>query len=150
MTIITGHLDKGDQSDYGKITNIPTKLVINHNYNINETKETIKHGSKSANNLQTWPFEPSEERMCFPRGLLEWVTEAKNVNSSYIFDLWLHVTAKRGNRSEDWFLVDHIITACVKEMSLGCCMQSFKQKNILLSLKMFGINIILNFVFWVT
>lgn len=53
MTIITGHLDKGDQSDYRKITNIPTKLVINHNYNINETKETIKHGSKSADNLQT-------------------------------------------------------------------------------------------------
>ena len=41
MTIITRHLDKGDQSDYRKITNIPTKLVINHNYNINETKETI-------------------------------------------------------------------------------------------------------------
>ena len=27
------------------------------------------------------------------------------------------------------FLVDHIITACVKEMSPGCCMQSFKQKK---------------------
>ena len=47
-------------------------------------------------------------------------------------------------------LVDHIITACVKEMSPGCCMQSFKQKSILLSLKVFAINRILNFVFWVT
>ena len=86
--------------------------------------------------------------MCFPRGLLEWVTEAKNVNSSYIFDLWLHVTAKRGNRSEEIPGRSHNNSLCtVKEMSPGCCMQSFKQKNILLSLKMFGINIILNFVF---
>ena len=117
MTIITGHLDKGDQSDYRKITNIPTKLVINHNYNINETKETIKHGSKSANNLQTRPFEPSEERMCFPRGLLEWVTEAKNVNNSYIFDLWLHVTAKRGNRSEEIPGRSHNNSLCQRNVS---------------------------------
>ena len=26
--------------------------------------------------------------------------EAKNINGSYIFDLWSHVIAKRGNRSE--------------------------------------------------
>ena len=32
MTIITGHLEKGDQSDYRKITNIPTKLVISAIY----------------------------------------------------------------------------------------------------------------------
>ena len=37
-------------------------------------------------------------------------------------------------------LVDNIITACVKEMSPRCSMQSFKQtKNILHSLKMFAI-----------
>ena len=29
------------------------------------------------------------------------MTEAKNVNGSYIFDLRSHVTAKRGNRSEE-------------------------------------------------
>ena len=51
-------------------------------------------------------------------------------------------------------LVDDKIknTACVKEMSPGCCMQSLEKRleflNILLSLIMFAI--ILNFVFRVT
>ena len=51
--------------------------------------------------LQTLPFEPAEESICFPRGLLESVTEAKNVNSSYIFDLGLHGIAKGSNRTEE-------------------------------------------------
>lgn len=61
-----------------------------------------QHGSKPTNyNLQTWPFEPVEESTHFPRGLLEWVVEAKNVIGSYIFDLQSHVIAKRGNCSKE-------------------------------------------------
>ena len=55
--------------------------------------------------------------MCFPRGLLEWVTEAKNVSSSYIFDLWLHVTAKRGNRSEEIPGRSHNNSLCQRNVS---------------------------------
>ena len=37
-------------------------------------------------NLQTWPFEPTEENPRSLRGLLEWLAEVKIVNISYIFD----------------------------------------------------------------
>ena len=48
-----------------------------------------------------WPFEPAEESPCFLRGLLELMTEAKNINIHYIFDVKSHVIAKRGNCSEE-------------------------------------------------
>ena len=38
---------------------------------------------------------------CFLRGPLEWVTDAKNVNGSYVIDLQSHVIAICGNRSEE-------------------------------------------------
>ena len=41
---------------------------------------------KKNYNLQTRPFEPSEKNPSFLKGPLEWITEAKNVNVSYIFD----------------------------------------------------------------
>ena len=61
-----------------------------------------QHGWKPANyNLQMSPFEPTEESLCFLRGLLEWMTEPKNVNVSYIFVLRSHVIAKGGKGSEE-------------------------------------------------
>ena len=39
--------------------------------------------------------------MCFLRGLLESVMEAKNINDSCIFDLQWYVVATRGNSSEE-------------------------------------------------
>ena len=48
-----------------------------------------------------WPFEPAEESPCFLRGLLELMTETKNINIHYIFDVKSHVIAKRGNCSEE-------------------------------------------------
>ena len=48
-----------------------------------------------------WPFEPTEESLCFLRGLLELMTEAKKINIRYIFDLKSHVIAKRGNCSKE-------------------------------------------------
>ena len=66
------------------------------------TKQNKQHGSKSTNyNIQTRPFEPAEESTCFPRGPLEWVTEKKNVQESYIFDLSSHVIVKRGNITKE-------------------------------------------------
>ena len=44
-----------------------------------------------------WPFEPAEEGIPFLRGLLEWMTEAKVVDISYIF----YVIAKSGNGSKE-------------------------------------------------
>ena len=65
-------------------------------------KQNKQHGSKSTNcNLQTRPFEPAEQSMCFLRGSLEWMTEAKNINDSYNFDLRSHVSEKQGNRSKE-------------------------------------------------
>ena len=55
-------------------------------------------------NLQMCPFEPAEESqesLCFLRGLLELMMEAKNINISYIFDVKSHVIAKCGNCSEE-------------------------------------------------
>ena len=61
-------------------------------------KQNKQHGSKPANyNQETWFFEPAEESMCFLRGLLQCVMEAKNMNDSCIFDLQWHVIAKHGN-----------------------------------------------------
>ena len=65
-------------------------------------KQNKQHGSKSTNcNLQTRPFEPAEQSMCFLRRSLEWMTEAKNINDSYNFDLRSHVSEKQGNRSKE-------------------------------------------------
>ena len=111
------------------------------------TKRNKQHGSKSTNyNPRTWPFEPAEESTFFPRDPLYWVMEAKNVNSSYIFDLWSHVIAKRGNRSQEIAGRWQNNSLCQRNMSSGCCVQSFEQKNIvcwntLLSWKTFAINI---------
>ena len=46
-------------------------------------------------------FEPTEESLCFLRGPLEWMTEAKSINVSYIIDLKEHVIVKSGNCSEE-------------------------------------------------
>ena len=65
-------------------------------------KRNKQHGSKSNNNnLQKWPFERAEENLCFLRGPLDCVTEAKNVNVCYNFDVRSHITAKRDNGSEE-------------------------------------------------
>ena len=48
-----------------------------------------------------WPFEPAEESLCFLRGPLELMTEAKNINISYIFDVKSRVIAKCGNCSKE-------------------------------------------------
>ena len=37
----------------------------------------------------------------FSRGPLEWVTETKNAQESYIFDLSSHVIVKRGNITKE-------------------------------------------------
>ena len=48
---------------------------------ITTTTRNKQHGSKQTNyNLQAWHFEPAEENTRFPRGPLQWVTEAKKVN----------------------------------------------------------------------
>ena len=87
--------------------------------------------NQPINNLKTWPFEPTKESTCFPRGSLEWVIETKNVNGSYIFDLCFEIACRWQNNS-----------LCQRNMCPGYCMQSFIQKNImwwniLLSGKMF-------------
>ena len=48
-----------------------------------------------------WPFEPAEESLCFLRGLLELMTEAKNINIRYIFDVKSRIIAKCGSCSEE-------------------------------------------------
>ena len=76
---------------------------------ITTTTRNKQHGSKQTNyNLQAWHFEPAEENTRFPRGPLQWVTEAKKSQRSTVFDLWLHVTAMRGNRSEEIAWVKNI------------------------------------------
>ena len=67
-----------------------------------------QNGLKSTNHdQQTWPFDPAEVSFCFPRGLLRWLTAAKNVN--------------RGLRVE--FQSSHDIENC---NNVSCYMQ-FKQ-----------------------
>ena len=46
-------------------------------------------------------IELAEESPCFLRGPLDCVTEAKNVNVCYNFDVRSHITAKRDNGSEE-------------------------------------------------
>ena len=80
-----GYLDKVDQSDHKEITiqseKVKLSIIITMEWN-------QQHGWKPANyNLQMSPFEPTEESLCFLRGLLEWMVEPKNVNVSYIFVL---------------------------------------------------------------
>ena len=93
-----GQLDKVNQLDYQKIIiHSESELSI-----ITTMKQNKQHGSKSTNcNLQTRPFEPAEQSMCFLRGSLEWMTEAKNINDSYNFDLRSHVSEKQGNRNKE-------------------------------------------------
>ena len=65
-------------------------------------KRNEQRQSKSTNyNPQMWPFEPAEKSLCFLRGPLEWMTEAKNVNVRFIFVLRSHVFVKRGNGTEE-------------------------------------------------
>ena len=52
-------------------------------------------------NLQMWPYEPTKESLCLLSGLLEWTTDVKNVNDSYIFDLRSYVIAKHGKGSRE-------------------------------------------------
>ena len=59
-----------------------------------------------------WPIKPSEENPCFLRGPLKCMTEAKNVNVSYNFDLRSHVIKK------------------ARQCSRWCYMSSFEWKNI--------------------
>ena len=87
-----GYLDKVDQSDYKEITihseKVKLSIIITMEWN-------QQHGWKPANyNLQTSPFEPTEESLCFLRGPLEWMMEPTNLNVSCIFDLRSHVIAK--------------------------------------------------------
>ena len=46
-------------------------------------------------------IELAEESPCFLTGPLDCVTEAKNVNVCYNFDVRSHITAKRDNGSEE-------------------------------------------------
>ena len=96
------------------------------------TKWNKQHGSKSANyNLETWPFEPAEESMCFLRGLLQYMwMEAKNINDSCIFDLQWRVIAVRGSSSKE-IVGRWQITAFVKEICLlGVVCKVFNRKTL--------------------
>ena len=57
------------------------------------------------------------------------MTETKNVNDSYIFDLRSHVIAKRGSSSEE-IAGDDKITACGKEICLLDVVCKVRMKNI--------------------
>ena len=121
-----GHLDKVDQwirLQENNNTFQESKLSV-----IITTKQNQQHGSKSTNknNLQTWSFEPTEESTCFLRGPLEWVTDAKNVNNSYLFYLWFQVVAKCGNRSKEIARRWQNNSLCQRNRSPGCCTQSFE------------------------
>ena len=61
-------------------------------------------------------FKPTEESLCFLRGPLECMTEAKSINVSYIIDLKEQVIAKSGNCSEE--IAGRWTTACVKQICL--------------------------------
>ena len=68
--------------------------------------------------LHMWPFEPTKESLCFLKGQLEWMTEAKDVNVSYGIFKGRDNFAKRGNQVTKKLLVDDKITACVKQACL--------------------------------
>ena len=65
-------------------------------------KRNKHHGLNStSHNLQMWPYEQAKESLCLLSGLIEWKTDAKNANDSYIFDLRSYVIAKHSNGSEE-------------------------------------------------
>ena len=65
-------------------------------------KQNKHHGLNSTNyNLQMWPYEPAKESLCLLSGPIEWKTDAKNVNDSYIFDLRSYVIAKHDNGGKE-------------------------------------------------
>ena len=70
------HLAKLDQSDDRKITIHLRKLVVNHNYHKKKSITGIK-----INQLQPTDetFEPTEESLCFLRGLLVLTEVKKNL-----------------------------------------------------------------------
>ena len=113
----TSVVNKVDQSDYSKISIHSRKSVVK--LITGTTKWNKQHGSKSTNyNLETWPFEPAEESMCFLRGLSQYMwMEAKNINDSCIFDLQWRVIAVCGSSSEE-IVGRWQITAFVKEICL--------------------------------
>ena len=63
------------------------------------SKSTRSPGALNQPNTITkrWPFKPTEESPCFLWGPSKCVTEAKNVNVSYNFDLRSPVIEKRVN-----------------------------------------------------
>ena len=94
------------------------KLVVNHIYYHEKKWTTWIEINQKYYNLQTWPFEPAEESMCFRRGPLEWVMEVKNINHRYIFDCshrLLQIAAIGAKK----LLVENKITACVKELIIS-------------------------------
>ena len=82
-------------------------------------KQNKHHGLNStSHNLQMWPYEQAKESLCLLSGPIEWKTDAKNVNDSYIFDLRSYVIAKHSDGSEEIAGRRKKITACVKQLCL--------------------------------
>ena len=82
-------------------------------------KRNKHHGLNStSHNLQMWPYEQAKESLCLLSGPIEWKTDAKNVNDSYIFDLRSYVIAKHSDGSEEIAGRRKKITACVKQLCL--------------------------------
>ena len=95
-----GHLDKVGRSDYRKITVHSEKASYQSWLPRNEINNM--DGNQPIRTYRsTWPFVPAEESLCFLRGLLDWVTGAKNVNVSCNFDLRWNFIAKHGNGREE-------------------------------------------------
>ena len=81
-------------------------------------KRNQQHGSKSINNnLQTWPFEPTEESRMFPE------------KSVIYFRLDVSCLLQSAAMVAKKLLVDDKITACFKQIC--CYMLSSGEKNII-------------------
>ena len=68
------------------------------NHNCNHKQRTLKqrntqNGSKSTNH-KSWPFEPIKVKLCFLRGLLRWLTAAKNAILSWLLNLRIRMFVK--------------------------------------------------------
>ena len=84
-------------------------------------KQNKHHGLNSTSyDLKMWPYEPAKESLCLLSGPIEWRTDAKNVNGSYIFDLRSYVIAKHSNGSVEIAGRRKNNGLCQTNMSLGC------------------------------
>ena len=76
--------------------------AVNHILTITSNKPwKTKNGSKSTNH-KPCPFQHVKVKFCFLRGLLRWLTAAKNSNVSWLLNLRIRVFLKSAVNSCRW------------------------------------------------